>query len=250
MEQLREQARGGEPERAAELLRSALGLWRGDPLADFGYDSFARLEIERLQELRLAVLEERIDVDLALGWHADLVPELETLVARHPLRERLRARLMLALYRCGRQAEALEAYREGRRVLNEELGLDPSRQLQELERAILTQGSGARRARRAADRPAAAAPVGALARRRWRGGRRPPCAEAAKHQREGPAFAGPSRPSWARFAFVHFIGEAFGGFFLRPSRWSFDLLTICAPRIAIVARLPARGVRDCPDSHS
>ena len=89
-------------------------------------------------------LEERIEADLALGRHAELVPELEVLVREHPLRERLRAQLMLALYRSGRQAEALEAYQRARRMLTDELGLEPGRRLQELERAILRSGSRAR----------------------------------------------------------------------------------------------------------
>ena len=124
---------------AATLLREALGLWRGPPLADFAYDSFAAEEIARLEELRLSAVEERIDADLALGRQADLVPELETFVAHHPLRERPRGQLMLALYRCGRQAEALHVYQEARRTLLAELGLEPSRALQLLEQAILQQ---------------------------------------------------------------------------------------------------------------
>jgi predicted ATPase/DNA-binding SARP family transcriptional activator len=130
-----------DPERAARILREALALWRGAPLVDFGCEPFAQAEIARLEELRLAALEERVDADLALGHDADLIAELETLVALHPLRERLRGQLMLALYRCGRQVEALDAYREGRRRLVDELGLEPGRALQRLERAILTQSA-------------------------------------------------------------------------------------------------------------
>ena len=107
------------------------------PLADFAYEAFAQAEIARLEELRLAALEERIEAELALGRDAELVGELETLVAEHPLRERLRGQLMLALYRSGRQAEALAVYRDGRRLLDDELGLEPSESLKELERAIL-----------------------------------------------------------------------------------------------------------------
>jgi len=125
------------PDKAAETLRNALALWRGPPLADFAYDSFAQGEIARLEELRLAALEERIEADLALGRHDAVVQELEQLVGRHPLRERLRGQLMLALYRAGRQAEALEVYRDARRTLADELGLEPSPTLQQLERAIL-----------------------------------------------------------------------------------------------------------------
>jgi YVTN family beta-propeller protein len=127
----------GEPESAAETLRRALDLWRGPPLADFSYDSFAQEEIARLEELRLAAIEERVEADLAVGRHDAVVQELEQLVARHPLRERLRGQLMLALYRSGRQAEALEVYRDGRRTLADQLGLEPSPVLQQLERAIL-----------------------------------------------------------------------------------------------------------------
>jgi DNA-binding SARP family transcriptional activator/ABC-type branched-subunit amino acid transport system substrate-binding protein/DNA-binding beta-propeller fold protein YncE len=141
VEALSAQARESEPRRKAALLREALDLWRGEPLADVAYDGFAQPEIARLEELRLALLEERIEAELALGQHAALVPELEALVATHPLRERLRALLMLALYRSGRQADALAAYQTGRNVLRDQLGLEPSRELQELERAILNQDS-------------------------------------------------------------------------------------------------------------
>jgi DNA-binding SARP family transcriptional activator len=129
----------GRPAQAAERLRSALTLWRGPALADVAYESFAQGEIARLEELRLAVLEERIESDLALARHADLVGELEALVGEHPLRERLRAQLMLALYRSGRQAEALESYQAARLLLTDELGLEPSETLKNLQRAILGQ---------------------------------------------------------------------------------------------------------------
>jgi DNA-binding SARP family transcriptional activator len=127
----------GRADEAAERLRSALSLWRGSPLADVAYEPFAQGEIARLEELRLAVLEERIEADLALGSHADIVGELEALVTEHPLRERLRGQLMLALYRSGRQADALESYQQTRRVLTDELGLEPSDALKDLQRAIL-----------------------------------------------------------------------------------------------------------------
>src|SRR5215831_12025632 len=120
-------------------LREALRLWRGQALAEFVDETFAQPEIKRLEELRLAALEKRIDADLALGRHAELVGELEALVGWHPLRERLRQQLMLALYRSGRQADALAAYQSARRTLVEQLGLEPSPSLQELERAILRQ---------------------------------------------------------------------------------------------------------------
>src|SRR5438034_5698842 len=128
----------GDPERAALLLREALALWRGAPLADFTYEPFAREEIGRLEELRLSALVERLDTDLAVGRHIDLIGELETLVAQHPLQERLRGQLMLALYRSDRQAEALQVYQDARRTLAEELGLEPGQSLQRLEQSILT----------------------------------------------------------------------------------------------------------------
>ena len=126
-----------DPGRAGQTLREALGLWRGRALADFAYEDFAQSEITRLDELRLGATEDRIDVDLALGRATELVPELEQLVSAHPLRERLRGQLMLALYRSGRQADALEVYRSGRRLLDVELGLKPGDALQRLEKAIL-----------------------------------------------------------------------------------------------------------------
>jgi DNA-binding SARP family transcriptional activator len=135
-ERLVAKARAEEPAQAARLLREGLALWRGAPLAELG-DSVARAERARLEEQRLAALEQRIEAELELGRHAELVPELEGLVREQPLRERLRGQLMLALYRCGRQADALEVYRSGRRLLDEELGLRPDDELQRLERAIL-----------------------------------------------------------------------------------------------------------------
>jgi YVTN family beta-propeller protein len=134
---LLEAARREQPAAAAEQLREALALWRGPPLADFVYDSFAQEEIRRLEELRVAALEDRIDADLALGQHEDVVGELEALVRAHPLRERLLAQLLLALYRCGRQADALAAYQAGRSRFVDELGLEPSPPLRRLEQAIL-----------------------------------------------------------------------------------------------------------------
>ena len=128
-----------DPAAAEGALRDALALWRGPPLADFLYEPFAQTEIARLDELRTVVLEERIDADLALGRHAELVSELEALVQAQPLRERPRAQLMLALYRSGRQADALAAYRAARETLVEELGIDPGPELRELEAAILRQ---------------------------------------------------------------------------------------------------------------
>jgi DNA-binding SARP family transcriptional activator/tetratricopeptide (TPR) repeat protein len=120
-------------------LADALSLWRGPPLSDLAYRRFAHAEIGRLEDLRLACLEERIEHDLRGGGHGDLTGELEALVREHPLRERLRGQLMLALYRSGRQAEALAAYQDARRTLVEELGIEPGRELRELQQAILNQ---------------------------------------------------------------------------------------------------------------
>jgi len=138
-ERLVEEAERSSPETAASLLRQALALWRGPPLADVAHESFAQSEVLRLEELRLVALERRIDADLALGRDAELVAELEALVREHPLRERLRAQMMLALYRAGRQAEALDVYRQTRSLLMDELGIEPSPMLHELEKAILHQ---------------------------------------------------------------------------------------------------------------
>jgi DNA-binding SARP family transcriptional activator len=120
-------------------LHEALALWRGPPLADFAHTRFALPEIGRLGERRLAVVEDRIEADLAAGLHAELVAELEVLVGEHPLRERLRVLLMLALYRSGRQAEALEVYQDARRALVEELGIEPGRELRDLHQRLLNQ---------------------------------------------------------------------------------------------------------------
>lgn len=128
-----------EAEDRAGKLREALSLWRGPALSDFSDEPFAQLEIARLEELRLAALESRIEADLALGHQAELVAELEALVARYPLRERLRSQLMLGLYRAGRQADALVAYQDARRMLQGEFGLEPTESLRQLERAILVQ---------------------------------------------------------------------------------------------------------------
>lgn len=142
-ERLRSEGRSalalGEPARAASCLREALALWRGPPLADLAYEPFAQPEILRLEELRVSTLEDRLEADLASGRHSELVGELEALVKEHPLRERLRGQLMLALYRAGRQAEALDAYQTGRAALVEELGIEPGRPLRELHQAILRQ---------------------------------------------------------------------------------------------------------------
>ena len=122
---------------AAETLRQALDLWRGPVLADLADYAFIRPEAARLEELRLAALEARIEADLALGRHDALTAELEQLAADHPLRERLHGQLMLALYRCGRQAEALAAYRRVRDLLADELGIDPGEPLRRLHASVL-----------------------------------------------------------------------------------------------------------------
>ena len=130
-----------KPEQAAAILREAESLWRGRPLADLELEPFAQFEVQRLDQLRMLAVEERIEAELELGRHATLCPELESLVAEHPLRERLRGELMLALYRSGRQADALDVYRLGRSLLARELALEPGLQLRTLERAILEQDS-------------------------------------------------------------------------------------------------------------
>jgi DNA-binding SARP family transcriptional activator len=133
----REALERGDPERARVWLEAALGLWRGPALADFSYESFAQSEIARLDEVRTATLESRIEADLRLGRHAALVPELEALVHEHPLRERLYEHLMVALYRSGRQVDALERYQRARRKLIDEFGVEPGPRLQEIQRAVL-----------------------------------------------------------------------------------------------------------------
>jgi DNA-binding SARP family transcriptional activator/streptogramin lyase len=135
----------GDAERAASRLRSAESLWRGRPLADLEFEPFARVDVERLEDLRVAAVELRIDAELVLGKHRALVSELEALVSEYPLRERLRAQLMRALYADARQAEALAVYTDTRRLLVDELGIEPSEELRELERKVLNQDPGLRR---------------------------------------------------------------------------------------------------------
>jgi len=141
-----------EPDRAADELRDALGLWRGAPLSDVAGEPFTTWAIPRLEELRLAVIEERIDLDLRAGRHQQLVGELRNLVDRHPFRERFAGQLMLALYRTGRQADALEVFHRLRRRLADELGIEPGTDLQRLQRDVLQQDPGL-------DAPAHAEPV-------------------------------------------------------------------------------------------
>jgi len=148
---------GGAAAEAARTLRLGLSLWRGPALADFRYEPFAQADIARLEELRLICLEERIEADLALGAGSELIGELQRLVAEQPLRERLRGQLMLALYRAGRQTEALEVYRELGSLLREELGLEPAPALRELEAAILCHDPALRMAKAPTQAPVEAA---------------------------------------------------------------------------------------------
>ncbi len=145
----------GSAAEAVVRLDEAMSLWRGPALAEVAYEGFARAAIARLEEVRLDAVELRVEARLAMGQHREVTPELEQLVAENPLRERLRAHLMLALYRSERQADALSVFQETRQVLVDELGIDPSPALQDLERAILNQdpGLGAPTTRRPPDRP-------------------------------------------------------------------------------------------------
>ena len=176
-----------DAEQSLALLREALGLWRGPPLQEFAFEEFARTEIARLEELRLSVVGERIELELRLGRNGDLVAELEALVAAHPYREQLRGQLMQALYGSGRQAEALQVYQETRRLLVEELGIEPSLPLRELEQAILRQDAVLER-----EAPVGSASPQATARSRSRNERsrkprRPTCARPSRS----------SSPTWS-----------------------------------------------------
>ena len=135
---------------AAGVFAEALSLWRGPALADVSFESFARNEVDRLDEERIVAVMDRVDCELRLGHEYELVPELEAMVNRYPLRERPRAQLMLALYRSGRQADALRLYADTRRMLRDELGLEPSSRLQELEAEILRHDPKARASGRTA----------------------------------------------------------------------------------------------------
>ena len=159
----REQLERADPEAAAELLERALRLWRGPAFTEFDSEPFARRAADWLEEARLDAIELRVEADLALGRHAQLVPELDELVATAPYRERLRAQLMLALYRSGRQADALALYRRTRDTFVNELGIEPGPELQELERSILRQDESLQQAR--ASPGAAAVDVAARPRR-------------------------------------------------------------------------------------
>jgi DNA-binding SARP family transcriptional activator/class 3 adenylate cyclase len=172
----------GRPEASAEVLEAALAEWRGPPLADLADAPFADRERARLEELRVAAFEELVEARLALGRHAEVVGQLDALIAEHPYRERLRAQQMLALYRCDRQAEALQAYQDARRALVEELGIEPGERLRELERAVLAQDP-------ALAAPAAARPAGAV-----RTSGPPHDGPDAGPSAPGGAAAGPARP--------------------------------------------------------
>ena len=132
----------GDPKRASALLAEALELWRGPPLADVAFEDFARAEIRHLEELRLVALESKIDADLQLGRHLELAAELEALLAQHPTRERIAGQLMIALYRSGRQADALDVYQRTRAQLADELGLEPGPALKALQTQVLEQDRG------------------------------------------------------------------------------------------------------------
>jgi DNA-binding SARP family transcriptional activator len=135
----RRELAAGHPQLAAVALEQALSLWRGAPLGDLAYEPFAQAEIARLEGLRAGALEELVEAKLNLGRHGEVVAQLETLIAKHPYRERARGQLMLALYRSDRQADALQAYQATRRMLVEDLGIEPGERLRELEAAILAQ---------------------------------------------------------------------------------------------------------------
>ena len=148
-EQALADARRLPAEERRALLQSALALWRGSALAEFAFDDFAQAEIRRLEELRLVVIGERIDAELELGLHGDVIGELEGLAGEHPLRETFRRQLMLALYRAGRQAEALEVYQDARARFIDELGIEPGPELKQLQGGDSSPRGGAHRVRRA-----------------------------------------------------------------------------------------------------
>jgi len=161
------------PEEAEARLRDALGLWRGQPLPELADEPFAQVELGRLEQIRLDALEDHIEAELSLGRHAQAIETLERLVSQHPYRERSRALLMLALYRNGRQADALDAYRDARRALVDDLGIEPGQQLRELHEAVLAQdpaiegARGAELAAPAARAEAGRAPPASSPTRRW-----------------------------------------------------------------------------------
>jgi YVTN family beta-propeller protein len=167
VEEGREALAAGDAGRAARVLRRGLAMWRGPPLADFAYESFAQAAIVQLEDLRLCAVEERVDADLALACQRDLVGELTSIVQQNPLRERVRGQLMLALYRSDRQAEALQVYQEFRHALSEQLGLDPSPGLQQLEVALLNRDASLQAPRANAPPVSPATGQRSRPRRRW-----------------------------------------------------------------------------------
>ena len=210
-EALVSQAHGEETQAASDTLREALALWRGPPLADLG--EVARAERTQLEEQRASALEQRIDAELELGRHAELVPEIEALVREDPLRERRRAQLMLALYRSGRQADALDAYRSGRKLLADELGLEPGVELRQLEKRILEQD------------PSLAAPAPP-----------PPRVEPTTEGR---------RHSWAVVAGVILLAAAVTGIVLALTRGS-DAVVVEPNSVAVVSPDTGRIEADVP----
>jgi DNA-binding SARP family transcriptional activator len=181
------------PDRAAAVLEDALALWRGRPLADLSYEPFAQAEIARLEELREAALEQLIEAKLALGRHVEVIGELEALIGAFPYRERLRAQLMLALYRSDRQADALQAYQDARVTLTGELGIEPGERLRELERAILAQD------------PALAVPTPASAEHTEGGEEKPPADGAAAPP--GPEPPAPAARRLVSIVFADLVGS-------------------------------------------
>ncbi len=159
----RKRLQAGDPASAARALRAGLALWRGEPFGGYGYESFACDEIRHLDELRLAAIEDCAQAEIELGDHARVAADLERLVPRHPLRERMRALLMLALYRARRQGDALAVYHAMRRTLIEELGIEPCHELRDLELAILEQRPALELVRAAAPLPRVPLPLVAQA---------------------------------------------------------------------------------------
>lgn len=191
----------GQAEHAAGVLREALALWRGPPLADLAFEVFAQAEIMRLEDQRLSVLEARVEADLAAGRHAELVTELQQLVPAHPARERLAGQLMLALYRCGRQTDALDAYRVARSGLIDAFGVEPGPALLRLHEAILHQDAslearpGGEDLPRELDAPTATALVGRQAELGiLRERRSPPLRSWRSTRPERPSASATSRP--------------------------------------------------------
>jgi ABC-type transport system substrate-binding protein/DNA-binding SARP family transcriptional activator len=226
----------GDPARAAGLLREAEAWWRGRPLADLEFESIARLEVRRLETLRLQVVEDRIDAELAAGRHDPVCPELEQLVAEHPMRERLRGQLMIALYRCGRQADALETYRAGRSLLVEELAVEPGPQLRKLQLAVLEQDA-ALDLRPPAVRPDTRAPADA------------PAAEAVPEPRAGTPSLPRRRGRTRRIALALGTAAALAAVALvalsrrgtAPASLNANLLALVSPRDGTVqATVPLR----------